>query len=48
MSWSSFSIRTRVRDLLRDLKVELDKNSYSAVIEHLIEFYRKGGKTDEP
>ena len=48
MSWSAFSIRTHVRDLLKDLKTELNKNSYSDVIEHLIEFYRKQGEKNEP
>ncbi len=47
MSWSAFSIRTHVRDLLKDLKTELSKNSYSDVIEYLVEFYRKeSGKHD--
>ncbi len=41
MSWSAFSIRTHVRDQLKDLKAELEKNSYSDVIEYLVEFYRK-------
>ena len=40
MSWSAFSIRTHVRELLKDLKAELQKNSYSDVIEYLVEFYR--------
>ncbi len=47
MSWSAFSIRTHVRDQLKDLKAELEKNSYSDVIEYLVEFYRKEAEKNE-
>ena len=40
MSWSSFNIRTHVKDALNELKEELGKSSYSDVIEFLVTFYR--------
>lgn len=47
MSWAPFSVRTHVRDLLKELKTELDKNSYSDVIDFLVEFYRKESGKNE-
>ncbi len=47
MSWSPFSVRSHVRELIRELKEELDKNSYSDVIEFLVDFYRKESGKNE-
>ncbi len=46
-SWCPFSVRTHVRDQLIELKTELDKNSYSDVIDFLVEFYRKESGKNE-
>lgn len=41
MSWSTFNIRTQVKEALNKLKEELGKNSYSDTIEYLIEFHKR-------
>jgi predicted CopG family antitoxin len=41
MSWSTFNIRTHVKEAIIKLKEELGKSSYSDVVEYLIEFHRR-------